>query len=461
MSRPRTARVVQQIVAAIAILLGFATPVRAQTFIVDDEEDRIDWVHGDGFCRTNLYSCTLRAAIQEANALPGQQTIALGAGEHLTQIDGADEDAAATGDLDVTDDLVIEGSGATTTTVQASTADRIFDVAEGVNLTLSDVTVFGGLTFDVGAGLRAREGAFVFLARTVFDRNQAVDAGGGVALVADTPGGATLLAYESRFVQNIAGVPASEVPGVGGAIHASGRSSVYLLDSWLDRNIADHAPALYSDFGPVTIERSTITGHESEDATLWLSNVQPVRIENSTIANNRSQLAILFFTSDGETAIQNATITGNAAQFTILDYYDTYGTVELRNSVLFNSATERECGGVASLGHNAHPPGDAGACLFGSATDIIVIDPLLGSLADNGGHTLTRMPLPGSPLRDAGDDAGCPALDQRATDRPQDGDGDGVAHCDIGAVEAPEPRGLALPAAFAALALQVMRRRSL
>lgn len=155
MSRTRSVRVGQQIVA-VAFLLGFATSARARDFIVDDAEDRVDYVRGAGFCRTNRYSWTLRAAIQEASALPGQQTIALGAGEYRSEIDGADEDAAATGDLDVTDDLVIESSGASTTTVQGTTFDQVFDVAEGVNLTLSDLTGSGGLTLDAGAGLPAR-----------------------------------------------------------------------------------------------------------------------------------------------------------------------------------------------------------------------------------------------------------------------------------------------------------------
>lgn len=70
---------------------------------------------------------------------------------------------------------------------------------------------------------------------------------------------------------------------------------------------------------------------------------------------------------------------------------------------------------------------------------------------------MTQMPLVGSPLRDAGDEASCPASDQRIAGRPQDGDG--VARCDIGAVEAPEPHGLALPAALAALALAARCRR--
>jgi len=43
--------------------------------------------------------------------------------------------------------------------------------------------------------------------------------------------------------------------------------------------------------------------------------------------------------------------------------------------------------------------------------------------------------LEGSPAIDAGDDAQCPASDQRGVPRPLDGNGDGLAVCDIGSFE--------------------------
>src|SRR5262249_50678305 len=62
-------------------------------------------------------------------------------------------------------------------------------------------------------------------------------------------------------------------------------------------------------------------------------------------------------------------------------------------------------------------------------------DPQLGPLQNNGGPTQTQALLPGSPAIDAGDNAGCPATDQRGGPRPLDAKVAGVAVCDIGAFE--------------------------
>jgi len=62
-------------------------------------------------------------------------------------------------------------------------------------------------------------------------------------------------------------------------------------------------------------------------------------------------------------------------------------------------------------------------------------DPGLAPLADNGGYTLTRALLPGSPAIDAIPTSDCPlATDQRGERRPV-GQTSGATFCDIGAFE--------------------------
>ena len=85
--------------------------------------------------------------------------------------------------------------------------------------------------------------------------------------------------------------------------------------------------------------------------------------------------------------------------------------VSLNNSIVYNSGS------------------GSGACPTLFCTNMTYADPKLGPLADNGGHTLTMLPGPGSAVIDAGDNAICPYYDQRGVLRPQG------MQCDIGAVE--------------------------
>ena len=78
-------------------------------------------------------------------------------------------------------------------------------------------------------------------------------------------------------------------------------------------------------------------------------------------------------------------------------------------------------------------------------TDIVPSVPLeqiLGPLKNNGGPTQTHALVAGSPAIDAGNPGGCQdnsgallQTDQRGFPRDVDGNGDGTARCDIGAVE--------------------------
>lgn len=106
---PGTSRLLRALAAGL--LLGASAVAHAATFTVDITADAVP---GDGICATAAGACSLRAAVQEANALAGPDTIDLPAGTYVLTLAGPAEDASASGD-DVHDTLTITGAGAATT----------------------------------------------------------------------------------------------------------------------------------------------------------------------------------------------------------------------------------------------------------------------------------------------------------------------------------------------------------
>ena len=87
---------------SLFLLQCFFNTVFAATIIsVDSTLDGADIEPGDGFCLSISGGCTLRAAIQEANALIGDDIIEVPAGTYSLSVLGRYEDLGASGDLDV------------------------------------------------------------------------------------------------------------------------------------------------------------------------------------------------------------------------------------------------------------------------------------------------------------------------------------------------------------------------
>jgi hypothetical protein len=165
--------------------------------------------------------------------------------------------------------------------------------------------------------------------------------------------------------------------------------------------------------GDASIVNSTLSGNQSlgwHGGAIFLTDGN-LTISSSTIANNigpdwaPSTIFVGSFSSAVPSlTLTNTIITGN--QWYACDHWT--GTVTLISGG-HNLIQDDTCNPVAS--------------------DLIGVDALLGSLADNGGPTQTHALLAGSPAIDAGDDSVCPATDQRGVARPQGG------ACDIGAYE--------------------------
>jgi CSLREA domain-containing protein len=163
--KTRTSRIYSMLLnmtLVLSVLLGSAlivTPVYAAEITINTSNDELN---NDG-------DCSLREAIQAANTNSqvdacgpgsGADTITIPAGTYTLTIAGTGEDANATGDLDITDSLTINGAGAGTTIIRAhattgSGIDRVFDVIGAISVTISDVTLANGrCTSCNGGGIR-------------------------------------------------------------------------------------------------------------------------------------------------------------------------------------------------------------------------------------------------------------------------------------------------------------------
>ena len=134
------------------------TPV---VFTVNTINDSVDVKIGDGLAEDASGKTSLRAAIQEANAASsGSFEIVLDAQTYTLTRSGTNEDAANTGDLDITNpqvSIAIRGTsgGAAPTIIDGNSFDRVFDVLSGANLSLMNLTVQGGsIASDFGGGVR-------------------------------------------------------------------------------------------------------------------------------------------------------------------------------------------------------------------------------------------------------------------------------------------------------------------
>src|SRR5262245_38134727 len=112
-----------------------ASSILPSTFTVTKTADT-----NDGSCNAD---CSLREAIRAANASPGTDTITLPAGAYTLALTGIGENAGATGDLDITESLTLNGAGSGSTTINAAHIDRVLDILAGT-VTISGVGLFNG-----------------------------------------------------------------------------------------------------------------------------------------------------------------------------------------------------------------------------------------------------------------------------------------------------------------------------
>jgi CSLREA domain-containing protein len=446
--------------AAVAVTALAAGRGLAATFLVTTTVDAVDADPGDGACATARGPCSLRAAVQEANALAGADRVILLPGVYPLSLLGSGEDAAATGDLDVTDTLTVRGLNAFFTTIDGLGADRVFD-AFGSALTLRHVRVFNGSASGeeaAGHGGGIRFGGSLTLDHAIVVGNRSDRDGGGIAAV-DTGPGETLTIFRSIISLNRAAPDTNFGNGGGIAAYDGSPAPVRadIADSIIIANVAHDAGGgviFGSTVGQEprhTIVNTIVYGNRAglapEDEGIGggiLGNC--VRIERSWIAQNTAvDDAGGLFSGCGE--VVNSTISGNLAfdrggglvadsiGTSLLLLHTTvagnavraagassagvevFGELRVQNSIIDNAEgnCNAEFGEIIDLGFNV--ASDATCGLGGSSLENT--DPMLLPVTNNGGFTPTAALPADSPAVDFVEDAAGVAIDQRGVARPQ------------------------------------------
>jgi CSLREA domain-containing protein len=338
----------------------------------------------DGICDAD---CSLREAVQAANAHAGDDVILLHAGVYSLTLAGH-EDANASGDLDVLDDLTVVGDGADRTFVDGGNNDRVFHVDGGVAAELAGLTLRNGLA----PGL------------------------GGAVLNAGS------LTIERCILADNTSQPGTAGPGSGGAVASSGADSQLTIEaSTLTNNHAHHQGGALLLGGPATLRNVTIDGNDAVTygGGIYVTASARVVLANVTIAGNRANGA------GGGILAEPTAFLGFAP--------------ELSNTIVATNTapTGPDCAGNLDTSYSLF--GNAAGCNGPSAAhhDLVGVDPKLDNLQNAGGPTPVRPTTAGaSPAIDAGNPAtpgsaprSCESTDQRGAQRP------GGSGCDIGAYE--------------------------
>jgi hypothetical protein len=231
--------------------------------------------------------------------------------------------------------------------------------------------------------------------------------------------GGTMTINNSRVSQNFAGMNDPFPTGFGGGI--SNYGTVTITNSTINNNETwvDGGGIYNGGFGTLTITGSTVSENRADgyhDGNPWACHGGGISgmltFTNSTLSNNVSSYYGGGIYGDG--AIANSTISGNSA--IVGGGISAFSGLEITNTILNNNVGANIDSPITPLGYNISTD-DGGGNLTGPG-DQINTDPLLSSLQDNGGPTLTHALLPGSPAIDAGDPTFAPPpwYDQRGPD---------------------------------------------
>ncbi|HEY3495198.1 MAG TPA: choice-of-anchor Q domain-containing protein, partial [Polyangiaceae bacterium] len=309
----------------MAVILSLLSPrAHAAVFVVNSTGDARDWSTGDGLCSAVPFVsvCTLRAAVEQANASAGTDTIVLQNGAiHTLSLSGAGEAGSATGDLDLNSSIRIEVSGGGLATVRGKSGwdDPIFTVGDGADVRLSGLIISRGLggvknletltltgcviEHNFGDGGVVNLGDLTLIDTTVRD-NVADRLGGGINnaarlvlagshVIRNTARSGAGIANQFELFVTSSTISDNHAESMGGGIYATVlapgfESSVAIDDSIIELNSAFQGGGIHHDSGTLDIVDTTLEDNAAELNGGGLNNqlAGPTRVTRSIFQGN-------------------------------------------------------------------------------------------------------------------------------------------------------------------------------
>lgn len=373
-------RIVLVLTPALILVFGLTAPAAAQsTFTVNSGSDAVDAAVGSGGCATSGAVCTLRAAIQEANFNPATiDTINITVPFIDLFITGTAEDAALTGDLDITASVTINGGGAV---IINRTQDRTFHIITG-SLSINNLEISSARTIADGAGFLVNSSQILSLDNVHVHHNTGDD---GVGLFASAS--STINIVNSSFTHN---------NGDSGALYNNSAATFTVVNTTISNNTGRF-----------------VGGVRNVSNTGDFSRFEQVTItENLVVGSGAGSAGGLVSSGDFGPVLKNSILAANT---------------RLQSGSAFDCASSLAGDGIISQGGNVFgSPFNCAVTFAGDrVTSDVLLDPLDFSLfSGNASHTPSAL----SPALFLGQE--CQADDQNGNPRPANS-------CTAGAVEAP------------------------
>lgn len=383
--------------------------------------------------------------------------------------------------IGATQDLILNGPGAATLTISAaaatSTTNRIFNITSSKTITISNLKLANGnlSSGNGGAILTTSKTSLALSGVTIVNNKTASGSGGAVYFTGASSGTPNLSLTNATFESNSASVQGGAVyvnsanTGItiadstfSGNTAATGAAAIYVfhaspfvtitgtvfsnnqgLANYFGSGIvltmnnctySGNLGAIYQYTGKAAITSCTFVNNSAlRGGAIFLDYVETV-INNCTILNNTATSAAfgggaIFVYSSSNLTINNSTILGNSTAGRGGGIFMYNGSLSLRSSIVAeNTASNGQDisisgGKMVEASDNVIGVGDEGGFTLGSpnqaGTAVAPLNPLVGSLATNGGPTLTIGLLPGSPALDMGSNPAGLSTDQRGPGFPR------------------------------------------